>query len=83
MEGQGPEVRMCSLLQCPEALVGQVEPVKELPRVGPVEEPGLLVVRAGPGWWGELWRNIWVVDGEAARRSSCAVCRGGVGVVGL
>ena len=55
MEGQGLEVRMCSLLQCPEALVA----VKELPRVGPVEEPGLLVVRAGPGWSGELWRKTY------------------------
>ena len=50
---------MCSLLQCPEALVGQVEPVKELPRVGPVKEPGLLVVRAGPEWLGELWRKTY------------------------
>lgn len=59
LEGQEPEVRVCSLLQCPEALVEQVEPVEGLPRVGPVEEPGLLVVQAGPGWSGELWRKTY------------------------
>ncbi len=50
LEGHGPEVGLCSLLQCPEALVGQVEPVEELPQVEPVEELGLLGVQVGPGW---------------------------------